>query len=258
MTPLLDKARVCLSRAGALLVLALPVAASAADNAQIFKCTDASGNVTYQNEPCPKASKSGRIELFDNRWTSTKEEREAEWRRNAGTIELPPRLRLTARYQGQMFEAMRRHHVAMRREYLLFWRALAVLDSTAQRLPADFDLLATMRRFFVEHQPPTAQRLCDAAAAIESPDTFLRIRETRGKLLSLWAQPAPLRLVAEFSSMPAQRSGVSRVAKMLTLGLAGVVAATLALVSQGGSAGIVFGALSLAALLSATRLGDPR
>jgi len=84
MTPSVDKARVRLSRASALLVFALPVAASAADNnAQIFKCTDASGNVTYQNEPCPKASKSGRIELFDNRWTATKEEREAEWRRNA-------------------------------------------------------------------------------------------------------------------------------------------------------------------------------
>jgi ubiquinone biosynthesis protein len=181
----------------------------------------------------------------------------AEWQRNAGTIELPPKLRLTARYQGQMFEAMRRHRVAMRREYLLFWRALAVLDSTAQRLPADFDLLATMRRFFIEHQPPMAQRLRDAATAVESPDTLLRIREMRGKLLSLWAQPAPLRLAAEFSSMPTQRRGASLVAKALALALAGVVAATLVLTSQGGSAGMAFGILSLAVLLAATRLADP-
>jgi hypothetical protein len=83
MNPSLAKAWIRLSPAAALLIFALPMAASAADSAQIFKCTDATGNVTYQNEPCPKASKSGRIELFDNRWTATKEEREAEWRRNA-------------------------------------------------------------------------------------------------------------------------------------------------------------------------------
>jgi hypothetical protein len=83
MNPYLAKVRIGLVPTVALLVFALPMAGSAADSAQIFKCTDASGNVTYQNEPCPKASKSGRIELFDNRWTATKEEREAEWRRNA-------------------------------------------------------------------------------------------------------------------------------------------------------------------------------
>jgi hypothetical protein len=83
MNPSLAKVRVALVPTVALLVFAMPLAGSAADSAQIFKCTDASGNVTYQNEPCPKASKSGRIELFDNRWTATKEEREAEWRRNA-------------------------------------------------------------------------------------------------------------------------------------------------------------------------------
>jgi len=64
--------------------LALPPDASGADPAQIFKCTDGSGNVTYQNEPCPKNAKAGRIEIFDNRWTANKDEREAEWRRNAG------------------------------------------------------------------------------------------------------------------------------------------------------------------------------
>jgi len=61
---------------------ALP-AVLAAEGTQIFKCTDASGNVTYQNEACPKASKAGRVDVFDNRWSANKEEREAEWRRNA-------------------------------------------------------------------------------------------------------------------------------------------------------------------------------
>ncbi len=66
-------------------VLALPALAAAAETTpQIFKCTDGSGNVTYQNEPCPKNAKAGRIEIFDNRWTANKDEREAEWRRSAG------------------------------------------------------------------------------------------------------------------------------------------------------------------------------
>ena len=37
------------------------VAAPAA--AQILKCIDGSGNVTYQNEPCPKNEKSGRVDI---------------------------------------------------------------------------------------------------------------------------------------------------------------------------------------------------
>jgi hypothetical protein len=67
----------------ATLVLALPALAAAPDPAQIFKCTDGSGNVTYQNEPCPKNMKAGKVEIFDNSWTSDRVEKEAEWRRNA-------------------------------------------------------------------------------------------------------------------------------------------------------------------------------
>jgi len=61
--------------------LAALVAAPAA--AQILKCTDGSGNVTYQNEPCPKNVKAGHVDIFDNSWTADRAEKEAEWRRNA-------------------------------------------------------------------------------------------------------------------------------------------------------------------------------
>jgi hypothetical protein len=68
---------------------ALALSATAAETApQIFKCTDASGAVTYQNEPCPKSAKAGRVEIFDNRWSATNEEREAEWRRSASQHQL--------------------------------------------------------------------------------------------------------------------------------------------------------------------------
>ena len=57
--------------------------AAAPAAAQILKCTDDSGNVTYQNEPCPKNVKAGRVDIFDNSWTADRVEKEAEWRRNA-------------------------------------------------------------------------------------------------------------------------------------------------------------------------------
>ncbi|MGE5143620.1 MAG: DUF4124 domain-containing protein, partial [Acidobacteriota bacterium] len=54
------------NRIGALLAAAcyaLAFSAIAAETTpQIFKCTDASGNVTYQNEACPKNAKAGRID----------------------------------------------------------------------------------------------------------------------------------------------------------------------------------------------------
>ena len=64
-------------------ILVMPALAAAPAAEQIFKCTDGSGNVTYQNEPCPKNAKAGRVEIFDNSWTADRVEREAEWRRNA-------------------------------------------------------------------------------------------------------------------------------------------------------------------------------
>lgn len=63
--------------------LAALVALAGPAPAQIFKCIDASGNVTYQNEPCPKNVTAGRVDIFDNSWTADRAEKEAEWRRNA-------------------------------------------------------------------------------------------------------------------------------------------------------------------------------
>jgi len=64
-------------------IVVMPALAAAPAAEQIFKCTDGSGSVTYQNEPCPKNVKAGRVEIFDNSWTADRVEREAEWRRNA-------------------------------------------------------------------------------------------------------------------------------------------------------------------------------
>jgi ubiquinone biosynthesis protein len=71
--------------------------------------------------------------------------------------DLPARERVTASFQGRMFQAMREHNVRMRQDLILFWRALAVLDSTAQRIPGGFNLLASIRKFFADHAPGLAE-----------------------------------------------------------------------------------------------------
>src|SRR5208283_964980 len=60
-----------------LALAALPAAA------QIFKCTDTMGNVVYQNAQCPKNTKAGRVEIFDNSWTADRAEKDAAWQRQA-------------------------------------------------------------------------------------------------------------------------------------------------------------------------------
>jgi len=51
--------------------------------AQIYKCTDSAGNVLYQNEACPKNTKAGRVDIFDNSWTANRQEKDAAWQRHA-------------------------------------------------------------------------------------------------------------------------------------------------------------------------------
>jgi hypothetical protein len=65
-------------------VLAVTIAATAPPAAaEIFKCVDQAGNVTYQNEKCPTGTKAGKVEIFDNNWTASRSEKDAEWQRNA-------------------------------------------------------------------------------------------------------------------------------------------------------------------------------
>jgi hypothetical protein len=63
--------------------LALGAFAVAATTTEIYKCTDRSGNITYQNEKCPTGSQAGRVDIFDNNWTASGAEKNAEWQRNA-------------------------------------------------------------------------------------------------------------------------------------------------------------------------------
>ena len=52
-------------------------------SADIYKCIDRAGNITYQNEKCPAGGKAERVDIFDNSWTADRAEKEAQWQRNA-------------------------------------------------------------------------------------------------------------------------------------------------------------------------------
>lgn len=73
------------------------------------------------------------------------------------------------KYTVEIFDVVRRNHVRMDMETLLFWRTLNALDSSALRLSEHFDLFLQMRNFFAGIRPSVARRtagaLCDALEA---------------------------------------------------------------------------------------------
>lgn len=62
-----------------ILFLAFGAAAAPGASAQVFKCTDAEGHVTYQQEPCPTHQKGGKVDLLDAVTARESPEREAQW-----------------------------------------------------------------------------------------------------------------------------------------------------------------------------------
>jgi len=55
--------------------------------------------------------------------------------------------KLGAKSQIELMSIMRRHHVRINPNQVLFWRTQAVLDATAHRLPIDFDMLKVVAEF---------------------------------------------------------------------------------------------------------------
>jgi hypothetical protein len=78
-----DQRRRLPHRGGSLLLAALAATAAFPAGAEIYKCTDRLGNITYQNEKCPGGGKAERVDVFDNNWTASGAEKDAQWQRNA-------------------------------------------------------------------------------------------------------------------------------------------------------------------------------
>jgi ubiquinone biosynthesis protein len=77
------------------------------------------------------------------------------------------------RYTAEIFDVVRRNHVRMSMDTLLFWRTLNALDSSALRLSKHFDLLAQLRGFFTQIRPPFRNIASDALSdCFRSPVAF--------------------------------------------------------------------------------------
>jgi ubiquinone biosynthesis protein len=154
--------------------------------------------------------------------------------------------KMTARYQGEMLEVMRRHAVRMHPNQLLFWRALAVLDATAHRLPIDFDLLAAIRRFFRRIRPHPLERLAVALEEAAAPASLLAARVApldAARVLDGLGR-GDYRLKVRKHAAPRVRDGETAEARRLAFLLAGVAAAIVA-AAQGGGAAVVASAIAL-------------
>ena len=67
-----------------LALAALALLAAAPVRAQVYKCVDANGRVTYQQAPCPSSHRGGQLELFlDNGSGRDSPESETRWRQLA-------------------------------------------------------------------------------------------------------------------------------------------------------------------------------
>lgn len=79
-------------------------------------------------------------------------------------------------YFGEFISAIRRNKVQMGMDTLLFWRAILTLDATALRFGNQFDLLKTLREFFVKTRPSPIERILDLPANESMAKSFLRLK----------------------------------------------------------------------------------
>jgi ubiquinone biosynthesis protein len=78
-------------------------------------------------------------------------------------------------YFGEFISAIRRNKVQMSMDTLLFWRAILTLDATALRFGNQFDLLQTLREFFIKTRPSPLERILDLPANKSTAKSFLRL-----------------------------------------------------------------------------------
>jgi ubiquinone biosynthesis protein len=86
-----------------------------------------------------------------------------EWYDLSVRDDSPVAARHLGKYIGQMIDISRRYRLLYDMSFLLYWRALNALDSTALRMSPTFDLMAELRAFFEEVRPGFLERLAEIA-----------------------------------------------------------------------------------------------
>jgi ubiquinone biosynthesis protein len=94
-----------------------------------------------------------------------------QWHRLSKDPHIPAELRMAGRFADRMSFIVRRHHMRMSMDTLLFWRTLVILDSSTLRFAAQFDMLSELHQFFVTIRsqdfysnwirPPSVERVAE-------------------------------------------------------------------------------------------------
>jgi ubiquinone biosynthesis protein len=84
-----------------------------------------------------------------------------EWYDTSLRDDTPLASRHLGKYIGRMIDISRRYRLLYDMDFLLYWRAMNALDSTALRMSPEFDLMGEVRQFFEQTRPNVAQRFAD-------------------------------------------------------------------------------------------------
>lgn len=97
------------------------------------------------------------------------------WYEEMMNPEAKPEDQHLGKYAGQMLTVVRKHHVRISTDTLLFWRSLEALDATALRFSKYFDLLKSMRTFFERIRPSAGERVWRVATDRALWQSMLRL-----------------------------------------------------------------------------------
>lgn len=161
------------------------------------------------------------------------------------------RERHVAKVIGDITDIMRRHHVRLDLDTLLFWRAVIALDSSALSLSDHFDLIREMRLYFTRCRPSPLQRWVKTLTDIQHAEAL-------GRSLSLaprgWQAASENALgtagsAVQTTSSPVDRDAAHAASRAAIMAV--VCVATLSLALHLGHDALRIGILIIASSLAA-------
>ena len=163
------------------------------------------------------------------------------------------------KYLGDVLGSVRRNHLRMEVDSLLFWRALSALDYSALSMSKHFKLLYELRVFFEQIRPGPTERLINVATDLQLETEVIELTSKMvgyfSEIISRLLQgegPGRVLVTREFKD----RSDL-RITRCLT---AGVVGVSLIIAGLGSDLGIasVLSMLTVAAILFSFSLVEAR
>jgi ubiquinone biosynthesis protein len=105
------------------------------------------------------------------------------WYQASQDASLPIEERHLGKHTADMIDVSRRNGLRFGLNYLLFWRAMNLLNATLWRVDPTFDLTGALREFFEEIRPGPARRLHDVVKNPEWEATTARfVRDLPGRV----------------------------------------------------------------------------